>query len=125
MTTNKTKPTDFQLPPQPWNLEAAKNIIDELERSGFTVARFARTHDVTPYKIRRCQRLVDEWMLGPKKSDNPLLSVRIKEPAPTQEAFSTAIFEVKTRGGLLLKFPQDICPETLARILRNLMEASC
>lgn len=59
MKTSRSDLTDSALWPQPWVLEATKIAVAALKRAGLTVAHFARTHNVTTYKIRRCQRRVD------------------------------------------------------------------
>lgn len=125
MKSNTSNIASPKLPPQPWGTDAARIVIDELNRTDFSVSRFAQYHKVSAYKVRRCQRLVDEADSGTAVVNPSLLSVRIKESAPAEAAAVSTMFEIKTASGLLLRFPQNFCPTSLARIMSCLMEVSC
>ena len=125
MKTNTSNMINATLPPDPWDNDAARLVVAALEKSGQSVPQFASTHGVSAYKIRRCQHLLHAASVANKDDKSSLLSVRVKETPALGQALDSQTFEIKTLAGLSLRFPQDICPTALVRIVRSLVEASC
>lgn len=70
-----------------WNREKAHQVVDELQRSGLTVAEFARNHDLHPKRIRVWRKRFEQ-----EATQKPR---RMVELVPVAAAASPIIYSLK------------------------------
>lgn len=120
-----THQTDcFKIPPLPWKPDVAHLVIEECRRSKLPVSKFAALHGVPAHRIHYWRAKLTEAQAS-LRPGHDLLEVRLTGAAGSARPESSRFVEVSVPEGPVLKFFEDIHPDTLARLLATCRARPC
>jgi hypothetical protein len=116
MSTVANRERVLFIPPQPWKADVARPVIQELNRSNLSVGKFAALHGIPAHRLKYWQSKLSDTVLDNARNEH-FVPVKVASQNNPRNDGNIRLIEVMIADGLVVRFREDIHPETFAQFV--------